>query len=134
MSERCYTPVLARKALDFVRPAAQRVCALYRQLEQSHPRRVIPDERVEPVYFRLLRDLQSLLDGLASKGVRVRDPRRGLIDFPARRAGRPVWLCWRVGEATVQYWHEPGDGFAGRRPIDDDGPWQEAAERLEIPG
>ena len=134
MYDRCYTPRLARKALHFVRPATERICALYRRLEQAHPRRVVPDERVEPAYFRLLRELQSLLDGLASAGVQVKDPRRGMIDFPARRAGRQVWLCWKVGESSVEYWHEMEEGLAGRRPIDDDGPWQEAPGRLEIPG
>ena len=134
MSDRFFTPSRARKALRFVRPAAERIRALYRRLEDCHPRHVVPDERVEPAYFRLLRDLHSLLDGLASKGVQVKDPRRGLIDFPALRAGRPVWLCWQVGEPSVRYWHELDAGFAGRRPIDDDGPWQEAAGGLETPG
>src|SRR5688572_19087921 len=55
---------------------------------------------------------------LAADGIVLRDPDRGLIDFPARSAsGRPYWLCWVVGEEAVAFWHWPEDGFAGRTPV-----------------
>ena len=47
----------------------------------------------------------------------VRDPARGLVDFPALRDGVEVYLCWLVDEDEVAYWHEPHAGFAGRRPL-----------------
>jgi hypothetical protein len=43
----------------------------------------------------------------------------GLVDFRAQRNGRPVFLCWQFGEATVMYWHELAAGFRGRQPIED---------------
>lgn len=52
-------------------------------------------------------------------GVVVRDLESGICDFPARREGRPVYLCWRVGEERIAAWHEPDAGFAGRRPLDE---------------
>jgi hypothetical protein len=36
-----------------------------------------------------------------------------------------VWLCWKVGESSLGFWHEQEAGFAGRRPVDEDGPWEE---------
>ncbi len=56
-------------------------------------------------------------------GVVVKDLDTGLLDFPACRPGpdgelAEVELCWQVGEATVSQWHVPGEGFAGRKPID----------------
>ena len=52
-------------------------------------------------------------------GVIVRDLDTGICDFPALREGREVYLCWRVGEARIEWWHESDAGFAGRRPLDD---------------
>jgi hypothetical protein len=55
-------------------------------------------------------------------GVVVRDLDSGLCDFPARRAGRDVFLCWQVGEPEIGWWHEPDAGFRGRRPLDEEIP------------
>lgn len=41
----------------------------------------------------------------------------GLIDFPSSFDGRWVYLCWRLGEPKVLYWHELDGGFRGRRKI-----------------
>lgn len=50
-------------------------------------------------------------------GITLRDIESGLIDFPALVDGRQVWLCWRLGEDDVAWWHELDSGFAGRRPL-----------------
>jgi hypothetical protein len=47
----------------------------------------------------------------------LRDPRQGLVDFPSMRDGNEVYLCWRLDEERVEWWHEPEAGFAGRRPL-----------------
>jgi hypothetical protein len=52
-------------------------------------------------------------------GVIVRDLDTGICDFPALREGREVYLCWRVGEDRIAWWHETDAGFAGRTPLDD---------------
>jgi hypothetical protein len=41
----------------------------------------------------------------------------GLVDFPGKIAGRRVFLCWRLGEQAVEYWHDVDAGFAGRQPL-----------------
>ena len=48
----------------------------------------------------------------------MKDLDLGLLDFPARLDGREVELCWHVGEEAVAFWHEIGEGYAGRKPID----------------
>jgi len=50
-------------------------------------------------------------------GVTLREIETGLVDFPALVAGRQVWLCWRLGEGNVEWWHELSDGIGGRRPL-----------------
>ena len=51
--------------------------------------------------------------------IELKDLSEGLIDFPALYEGRTVYLCWKLGEPEVGYWHEVSAGFAGRQPIDD---------------
>jgi hypothetical protein len=61
---------------------------------------------------RFVRELTAL-------GVELKDYETGLVDFPAERDGRPVYLCWRLGEPKVQFWHEIDAGFVGRRPLEE---------------
>lgn len=49
--------------------------------------------------------------------IQLRDIETGRVDFPALVSGRAVWLCWRLGEPEVAWWHELSVGVAGRRPI-----------------
>jgi hypothetical protein len=63
-------------------------------------------------------ELRAALDQLTGRGIVVRDPQRGLIDFPARSpTGRDYLLCYLDGEEAIAWWHWPEDGFAGRTPI-----------------
>jgi len=50
-------------------------------------------------------------------GITLREIETGLIDFPALANGRPIWLCWRLGEGDVAWWHELNDGFGGRQQL-----------------
>lgn len=64
--------------------------------------------------------LKELLGQVSAFGVLVKDPASGLIDFPTLRAGREVYLCWRLGEGeTIGWWHEVDAGIAGRQPFED---------------
>lgn len=60
--------------------------------------------------------IDSLLGLLDDLDIQVRDLDMGLVDFPAERAGRPVWLCWRLADARVAFWHGTDEGFASRAP------------------
>lgn len=65
-------------------------------------------------------ELREVLDDLTGRGIVVRDPGRGLIDFPARSpSGRDYLLCWLDGEDAIEWWHWPEAGFAGRTPLSD---------------
>jgi hypothetical protein len=54
---------------------------------------------------------------LEKQAQRIADRRIGLIDFPSELDGRRVLLCWRLGEPSVQFWHDEDAGFAGRQPL-----------------
>ena len=68
-------------------------------------------------------DLPGALTELTDRGIVVRDPARGLIDFPARSpSGRDYLLCWLDGEDDIEWWHWPDAGFAGRTPLSEPPP------------
>ena len=64
------------------------------------------------------RELHALIATLTDRGIIVRDPARGLIDFPAQAPGGDTYLlCWLDGEDAIEWWHWPDAGFAGRTPL-----------------
>jgi hypothetical protein len=58
------------------------------------------------------------VNAIHGRGAIVKDVDLGLVDFPARREGEEILLCWRLGEDEVAYWHGLDEGFAGRKPLD----------------
>ena len=66
-------------------------------------------------------ELRDSIAELRELEIVLRDLDRGLLDFPAIRDGREVYLCWQEGEDAIEFWHEPEAGFGGRRPLDDGG-------------
>lgn len=58
------------------------------------------------------------MEEMESSGVIVKSVEGGLADFPSKRFGEEVWLCWKYGEDAVKFWHEIGSGFAGRKPLE----------------
>lgn len=66
--------------------------------------------------------VQRVKDALAeidSTGVQVKDLDIGLLDFPCEVDGHTVLLCWKLGEKSITHWHGVGEGFAGRKRIDE---------------
>jgi len=61
--------------------------------------------------------LNTELEWLASRGILLRDPETGLVDFPGEVDGRRIFLCWRLGEPSVAHYHEEHAGFSGRKPL-----------------
>jgi hypothetical protein len=85
---------------------------------------VEPDElgtaellRRRPQAGALVEELDAIVREIEESGSELKDIQLGLIDFPARRDGEIVCLCWQFGEPEIAYWHHPAEGFAGRRPL-----------------
>jgi hypothetical protein len=64
--------------------------------------------------------LKEALEKLEQYGCVIKDLDIGLVDFPTLFHGREVYLCWRMGETGIRYWHGVDEGFAGRKQIDSD--------------
>jgi hypothetical protein len=129
---RYFTVEQANEALREVRPLTEelvehrRALLELQELQSSLNQRIAGNGgNVEP---RELQDVQERLDeevaGIArclarihEAGGLVKDLDAGLVDFPARREGVEVLLCWRLGEEEVGYWHGLEEGFSGRKPL-----------------
>lgn len=68
----------------------------------------------------LTEKLVEATEELAGLGVEFKGIELGLVDFPSRREGEVVYLCWRFGEDRIRHWHPLHAGYAGRRPIESD--------------
>lgn len=64
------------------------------------------------------RTLKSVVEKITEMGVQIKDADTGLIDFPTLYRDREVYLCWRLGETGIGFWHHVEDGFRGRQAID----------------
>lgn len=62
--------------------------------------------------------LRGVVEQVQELGCLIKDLDVGLIDFPTSFEGREVYLCWKVGEPSIGFWHATDEGFAGRKPID----------------
>lgn len=65
-------------------------------------------------------EAQRMIEQIAAEGIQIKDIQRGLIDFPHFLNGdidHEVFLCWRLGEDTIEYWHEIDAGYAGRQRL-----------------
>ena len=80
--------------------------------------------RVRSEHNRLISQIKDALDRIHATGCVVKDLDTGLLDFPAILKNEEVYLCWRLGEDRIRFYHRQDEGFAGRKPIDpeDTGP------------
>ncbi len=82
-----------------------------------------PRERI--LQFRSQKDasaraLKTAIEQIQSIGCQLKDLDTGLVDFPTLYRDREVYLCWKLGESGIGFWHHIDDGYAGRQPIDSD--------------
>jgi len=68
---------------------------------------------------KVAEQLARKVDEIQQTGCVIKDLEMGLVDFPSRRGDEEVYLCWKLGEARIGYWHGIEEGFAGRKPLDD---------------
>jgi hypothetical protein len=111
-----------RPMLEQLRADRDRVAKIQRDLE--HGRQTNGSEEhaeqlgeLEDEAREIVRRMQTSVGMIDAWGVTLRDIPSGLIDFPALANGRPIWLCWRLGEGDVGWWHETNAGFDSRQPL-----------------
>jgi hypothetical protein len=73
-------------------------------------------DRREAALAEVGEGIKGLLAHLETMGVQVRDLESGLVDIPGEREGEAIWLCWRLGDPELAFWHSTSEGFANRKP------------------
>ena len=124
-----FTVERANRTLPLVRKIVEDVVRQHRlwrekilelDLVASTARAGEPRERAEELEREaqtLAREIDGFQHELEELGIQLKDRRLGLVDFPSEMNGRPILLCWRLGEPEVQFWHDPDAGYAGRQPL-----------------
>ena len=67
---------------------------------------------------QLEESVRDALERIHATGCLVKDLDVGLLDFPSRIDNKDVYLCWRLGEDRIRFYHAQDEGFAGRKPLD----------------
>lgn len=122
MSERRFTREEADALLPTIQPLLEQLRDAQRTMDERHAAVMgsVPGNGGGPAGIEFLdaaRAAARCAGELDTLGIVVRDPSSGLIDFPSQRDGRPVFLCWRLGEDAVAWWHAEDSGFSGRQPL-----------------
>ena len=119
----------ANRTLPLVRRIVEDIVREHRRWQEaiieldllvSGVRADLPDPRaaaLEREIQSIAKDIDQFQGELESLGIQLKDRRIGLIDFPSEMDGRRVLLCWRLGEPSVQFWHDEQSGYAGRQPL-----------------
>lgn len=90
---------------------------MHRQLDANgDPGSAVAAGRQEAETAEIREGMRTLLVHLAEMGVELRDLEMGLVDFPGERDGEPIWICWRLSDPHVAFWHPTDEGYSTRRP------------------
>ncbi len=135
MPEKYFTLEEAQELLGYVGPQLKvardqrrRVEVLERELAAGASRVMLLGGSIPPivelgqkraVHDRLAGELREAVEKVLETGCLVKDLEMGLVDFPSLRGGEEIYLCWKLGEEKIQYWHGLTEGYAGRKPLDD---------------
>jgi hypothetical protein len=121
-----FTPQQANRMLKDVKARFERIVSLRDRvfMLQEELQRVVEYDGSLSAYIikkqelnKALTELYKAIEDLEGLGVIVKSIDEGLVDFPAKRFDEDVWLCWKVGEEEVRFWHGKDEGFMGRKPL-----------------
>ncbi len=128
--QRLFTLDQARALLPQIREIAGRMRELKATLDRHHAAFAFlaPRVQAEPHLIatldyhraaiqRLVADIHRHMAVVHALGAEVKGIEHGLVDFPTKREGRVVYLCWRIDEPDIAWWHELEAGFRGRQPL-----------------
>jgi hypothetical protein len=130
--DREFTLEEANAAVVELRPVVARMVEHGRNLAEAQRRQRLLVTHIagnggdmQPSDLRELAEtIQAEADAIAAcaeeidaAGAQIKSLEEGLLDFPSRRDGELVLLCWKLGEGEIEYWHSLDEGFAGRKPL-----------------
>lgn len=133
-----FTPISANSILPEVRSRFTKILnQRERILElQSELSLTVEQDNNHEKFFNIknqinktISELYKQIEELEEMGILIKSFEESLIDFPAKRFDDEVWLCWKLGEDKVKFWHTKDEGFLGRKPLSIKGTFDE--DKLE---
>jgi len=126
MAHRYFTLPEANEVLNLIRPLMDEVQAIRVKILKNQPEAWPAIEKSagnggNRALSNMVQDFEkfdALIHRIQDTDVLIKDINLGLLDFPALKDGREVYLCWQYGEEDIAFWHEIETGYAGRQPID----------------
>jgi len=126
MPQRYFTLQEANETLDLIRPWMDEVQAIRQKVLKNQPEAWPAIQKSagnggNRALSNMVQDFEkfdALIHRIQATDVLIKDINLGLLDFPALKDGREVYLCWQYGEGEIAFWHEIEEGFAGRQSID----------------
>jgi hypothetical protein len=123
---RYFTLDQANQALEKIRPMMEEIQSIRQAILAGQPEAWPAVERAAgnggshaaSLLALDFEKLDDLVHAILDTGALIKDLNTGLLDFPALRKGQEVYLCWKLGEPRIDFWHEIEAGFAGRQPIE----------------
>src|SRR5258708_31707257 len=82
---------------------------------------IVPYDKLAAIrveHTQLAETLKTSLDRILETGCVIKDLDVGLLDFPSVIGNEEVYLCWKLGEDRIRFYHRQYEGFAGRKPLD----------------
>jgi hypothetical protein len=101
-------------------------------LIQSELNNIIDGYQSFKIFFDKKKELNKTISLLYKEveeieefGILIKSLDEGLVDFPSKRFDEEVWLCWKVEEEKIRFWHGKNEGFIGRKPLSVKGTYSE---------
>lgn len=119
--KRRFTVAQANKTLPLVKRVVADIVRTHEEITQCQAQMELAKSGQQAsLQTRLhsgLEHLQDYVDELTEIGCELKDYRLGLIDFIGHHNGHDICLCWKLGEESIEHWHEMQSGYSGRQPV-----------------
>jgi len=119
----------ANELLPTIRPMVEQILDNIRRLKIASESVIRRDQldpeapnlmerlRQDDEITRLVEQVKSWVETINGHGCMCKGVEQGLVDFPCMLGSEVVYLCWQLGEPSVNFWHRIEDGFAGRKSL-----------------
>ena len=133
-----YTPEQANDLLPEIKKRLIKIINKRNEIVmiQNELNSIISDNRPFEIFFGKKNELNRIIslyykeiEEVEELGVLIKSLDEGLVDFVSKRFDEEVWLCWKVEEETIKFWHRKNEGFTGRKPLSVKGSYNE--DKLE---
>ncbi len=129
-----YTPDKANEFLPEIKRRFDMIIG-YRNkilIIQNEINNILSDDYSFKLFFEKKNQLNKIISLLYKQieeieelGILIKSLDEGLIDFPSIRFNEEVWLCWKIEEEKIRFWHRKNEGFIGRKPLSIKGNYNE---------